>query len=274
MEYSRTALFSDLDGTLFNSAGEVSLEDREAIRLYVENGGMFAISTGRQPDNALRHLPGVSVNAPSVVLNGAAVYDFRAGEYSFVRTLEPGVRDVLRASMEEIPGLDLQVYTRRGVFYVTPEATAQPQLLSLHLPCSFVSWDLLADEPWVKCLAYAPPEHEDALRQLLSAGEGDAYRCVPGTTDGGGRLTYFELTPPGTSKGSALEALRAHPTLEGRTFLAVGDYWNDLELLRAADISLAPENAIPEIRAVCRYVTTSNNDHAVAHIIRELIPAL
>ena len=90
----------------------------------------------------------------------------------------------------------------------------------------------------------------------------------------GGRLTYFELTPPGTSKGSALEALRAHPALEGRTFLAVGDYWNDLELLRAADISLAPENAIPEIRAVCRYVTTSNNDHAVAHIIRELIPAL
>ena len=274
MEFSRTVLFSDLDGTLFNSAGEVSAENREAIDWYIRNGGKFAVSTGREPHHARRHLPGVSINAPSVVLNGAAVFDYSTGEYSHVHTLEKGVRAVLRRALRELPGLDLQVYTRRGIFYVTPEATAQPQLLSLHLPCSFVSWESLEEERWIKCLVYAPPEHEDALRTILTAGEGDGYRCVPGTTDVGGRLTYFELMPPGISKGSALQALRSHPALAGRTFLAAGDYWNDYELLRSADIPVAPENAIPEIRALCAHITASNNDHASAHILRELIPAL
>ena len=274
MDPSRTVVFSDLDGTLFNSAGEVSPENREAIDRYVENGGKFALSTGREPRNARQHIPGVTVNAPCVVLNGAAVYDYSTGEYSCVHTLGTETRDVLRRALAEIPGMDLQVYTRRGIFYVTPEATAQPQLLSLHLPCSFVSWESLEDEPWIKCLAYAPPAFEKALGDLLAGEEGDGYRCVPGTTDVGGRLTYFELMPAGISKGSALKALRSHPALEGRTFFAAGDYWNDYELLLAADIPVAPENAVPEIRALCRYVTASNNDHAIAHLLQELIPSL
>ena len=275
MELSKTVLFSDLDGTLFDSRGNIAPEDREAIRWYTDNGGLFAVSTGRQPQNALRHLPGIVLNAPCVVLNGAAIYDFDREEYSHVHTLQGDtVRRLLRRAMAEIPGLDLQVYTRGGIFYVTPEETAQPQLLGLHRPCSFVQWADLEADPWIKCLVYAPPEHEKALGELLSSGEGDGYRCVPGTTDVGGRLTYFELMPPGISKGSALDALRSHPALAGRTFFAVGDYWNDYELLRAADVPVAPENAIPEIRELCRYVTASNNDHAVAHILRELIPGL
>ena len=274
MELCRTVLFSDLDGTLFNSAGEVSPENREAIDWYTRNGGKFAISTGREARNAQIRLPGIPINAPSVVLNGAAVYDYDSGEYSHIHTLKSAVRAVLHRALGSIPGLDVQVYTRGGIFYVTPEAAAQPQLLSLHRPCRFVSWESLENEPWIKCLVYAPPEGEKALGELLTANEGDAYRCVPGTTDVGGRLTYFELMPPGVSKATALGALRAHPALEGRTFLAVGDYWNDYELLRAADIPVAPANAIPEILSIATHTVPSNNDHAIAHILRELIPAL
>ena len=56
MDPSRTVVFSDLDGTLFNSTGEVSPENREAIDRYVENGGKFALSTGREPRNARQQI--------------------------------------------------------------------------------------------------------------------------------------------------------------------------------------------------------------------------
>ena len=53
MRYDQTVLFSDLDGTLFNSRGEISAENRAAIEEYKAAGGRLAITTGRAPDNAM-----------------------------------------------------------------------------------------------------------------------------------------------------------------------------------------------------------------------------
>ena len=76
MRYDQAAILTDLDGTLFNSQGDVSQADRAAIREFIAGGGLFAVATGREPRNARRHLPDVPLNGPSVCLNGAAIYDF------------------------------------------------------------------------------------------------------------------------------------------------------------------------------------------------------
>ena len=47
MKCSDAALFSDLDGTLFNCRGEVSINNRNAIEDFIAHGGMFGIATGR-----------------------------------------------------------------------------------------------------------------------------------------------------------------------------------------------------------------------------------
>lgn len=271
----KTVLFSDLDGTLFDSRGTISRENREAIADYTARGGLFAVSTGREPANALQYLKGVAINAPSVVLNGAAVYDFAAGAYTHMKTLNRALLDpLLRRLMAEVPGLDLQVYTPAGIVYCTPEERAQPQLKSLHQPCRFAALDALEGQPFIKSLLYAPPEHDGLLAEMLHAAEGNGFHCVPGTTDIGGKLTYYELMPPGVSKGAALHTLRAHPALAGRILLAAGDYWNDYELLREADIPIAPENAIPEIKALCSHCAVSNNNHAIRDVLKNILPTL
>ncbi len=273
MKPSETVLFTDMDGTLLNSDSAVAREDREATAEYIRQGGRFGISTGRHHQNALRFLPGLEINAPSVIINGAAVYDFTLGRSFHTRYLRRETGDpALRKALETIPGVDLMVYTDDGIFYVTPREQAEPRLLELHQPCSFVSWDDLDPLPWIKCLVYAPPEHLEELSSLLSFQEGSGCALLPGSD--GGRLRYCEVMPEGVSKGSALESLRSHPDLAGRTFFAMGDYWNDYELLTAADVPIAPANAIPEIRALARYVTVSNDEHAVARVLTELIPSL
>ena len=274
MDYKDTVLFSDLDATLFNSRGEVSPENLAAIRRYMELGGKFAISTGRQPDNAMWYLREVFTNAPSVVLNGSATYDFSTGEYANCVFL-PGEKlwTYLNRMLAELPGMDIQLYSMDGIRYITPRQHAQPQMLELHNPCRFVSPGEMAGKEIFKCLLYAPPALERGLLDVIRPGDGDAFRIVPGTTDVGGKITYYELLPLGVSKSTAIDALRGDPALRGRTFLAAGDYWNDYEMLQAVDIAVAPENAIDEIKAVCQYVTVSNNDHAIAHIIDELIPS-
>lgn len=76
MDYSKVALFTDLDGTLFNSRTQVSERNREAIRRFCDQGGSFGISTGRGPINAKEMLPDVALNGWSVVLNGAEAYNY------------------------------------------------------------------------------------------------------------------------------------------------------------------------------------------------------
>ena len=275
MRYNETVLFSDLDGTLFNSQGEISAVNREAIEEYKAKGGRFAISTGREPNNAMTYLKEDFSNAPSVVINGSAVYDFGTGEYLSTESIpRAGIDGVIARVMREFPGCDVQLYTRKGIVYITQESSANRAFLSLHVPCSFSSPEAQAGEKVFKCMFFAPEEIKEEVRAALGAGDGKDYRVVPGTTDVGGVLTYYELLPLNASKGTALNWLRSYPDLSGRTFIAAGDYWNDYEMLLAADVAVAPSNADEGIKKICRYVTASNNDHAVAHIIREIIPGL
>lgn len=275
MRADQTILFSDLDGTLFNTRGEVSPANRAAVERYIAAGGKFALSTGRAPKNLLRLIGGLPTNAPSVVLNGAAVCDLRTMEYAYALHLDAArVDPALRRALDAFPGLDLQLYTEDGIIYATPEETADPKYLAIHQPVQFIPYAEMAGKLVIKALLLPPPEDYDALGPLLREYAADNYELTPGTVVLDVAYRYYELMPPGVSKGSALRELRAHPELAGRTILAVGDYWNDYELLCAADVPICPANAIDEIKAVCRFVTASNDDHAIAHIIDEIIPAL
>ena len=64
------------------------------------------------------------------------------------------------------------------------------------------------------------------------------------------------------------------PELRGKTFIAIGDYTNDIELLQNADVAVAVGNALPTVKAVADHVICTNDEHAIACLIRELIPRL
>lgn len=276
MRADETVLYSDLDGTLFNSRTEVSPENRAAIERYVLSGGRFALSTGRAPFNSLRFTGALPINAPSVVYNGAGVYDFAAGEYTFCDHLDRAVLDPLFIRLAtEFPEIDIQLYTEREITSVTPEANAQPDLLRLHAPVRFTSPAAPEGLGLVKALAWVPPARYAALETRLRECAPGRYLLIPGTVPGAAApVRFFELLPPGATKGAALRRLRVHPALAGRTLVAAGDYLNDLEMLLEADVAVCPANAAEEVKAVCRFVTVRNDDHAIARIIDDIIPAL
>lgn len=276
MRADETVLYSDLDGTLFNSRTELSPENRAAIERYAAAGGRFALSTGRAPFNSVRFTGALPINAPSVVYNGAGVYDFAAGEYIFCDHLDRAALDPLLMKLAAVfPEIDIQIYTEREITSITPEANSQPDLLRLHAPVRFTSLAALEGLGLVKALAWVPPSLLPVLEARLHEWARGCCRLIPGTVPGtAAPVHFFELLPPDATKGAALRRLRAHPSLAGRTLIAAGDYLNDLEMLREADVPVCPANAAGEVKAVCRYVTAGNDAHALAHIIDEIIPAL
>lgn len=277
MRFDQTVVLTDLDGTLFNSSGDASAEDRAAIRDYVDAGGLFGVATGREPHNVRLCLPELPLNAPSIVLNGAAVYDFAAQRYLHTILLDrEAARDVLRRCGELALPLDVQIYTPDGIFYATPLERADPDFLRIHQPTSFLPPERLLEKDWFKIvLLEREPGALAPMRDYLKrAGLERRLNLVEGTTDVVKVGLYQELLPRGVTKGSGVAALRSLPRCAGRRLFAAGDYWNDLELLRAVDVPCAPDNAIDEVKAVCAHVLPSHNDSPIATLIRSVIPRL
>ena len=275
MQHSRTAVLTDLDGTLFNSQGLVSNEDRAAIAEYIAQGGLFGVATGREPGNARVHLPELPMNAPSIVLNGAAVYDFERKRYlNYVLLDQEAALQVIRHCKSLALPLDIQVYTTEGIFYATPLETADPGFLRIHQPTSYLELTELQEKAWMKVVLLE--REKDALREMVSflkeSGLERQISIVEGTTDVVKIGKYQELLPAGINKGSGVELVRSLPDYTGRTIFAVGDYWNDMELLQAADVACAPSNAIDEVKAISQAILPSHNESAIAWLIREVIP--
>lgn len=277
MRYDQAVILTDLDGTLFRTDGKISPKDIAAVSLFIAEGGYFGLGTGREPHNALLHLPGVPLNGPSIVLNGAAVYDFAAGRYLDCVPIDmEAAIDVEQHIQAQNMPLDQQIYTTDGIFYASPLEDANPGFLRIHQPTSFLPLEKLKEKTWIKIVLLE--READALlpvhAYMKEKGYDKRLAVIEGTTDVVKIGKYQELLPEGVNKGTAVPLLKQLPQYTGRTVFAVGDYWNDYEMLQAADIGCAPENAIDEVKAVSRFVLPSHNDSPIAYLIREVIPNL
>ena len=80
----------------------------------------------------------------------------------------------------------------------------------------------------------------------------------------------MELLAKSSTKGECLKRIRKHINCEITKTVCVGDYENDISMLKAADLSFAVGNAIPEVKTAADRVTVSNNESALAKIIKML----
>ncbi|TDE70515.1 HAD-IIB family hydrolase, partial [Streptococcus vicugnae] len=81
----------------------------------------------------------------------------------------------------------------------------------------------------------------------------------------------FEAMPKGYTKATALKALSEKLGFSPSEVMALGDAANDLEMLEFADHSVAMGNATDEVKAICRYETTTNDQAGVAQAIYDYV---
>ncbi len=276
MLYRDTAIFSDLDGTLFNSDSVISHENLAAIRAYTEGGGLFAIATGRSFPNAVWYMKNFVPNAPSIVYNGSGVFDPETRRYLYqVEIDREAVLAVLLWCRDNLPEMETQVYGEQMTYYVTPRETATPELVEQLMPCEFRTVEQVRNIPWFKTLHYGEPDKTQALLKYLNESKlSERVEIVRAITGVPPYHEHIELLPKNVTKGTALDACRSIPCFHSRRLIAVGDYRNDRELLEASDDAFCPSNATDEIKAICERVLVSNDEHAIASLIFDVIPSL
>jgi Cof subfamily protein (haloacid dehalogenase superfamily) len=82
---------------------------------------------------------------------------------------------------------------------------------------------------------------------------------------------YLEFLHPEATKAAGIDAVARHLGISSEEVMAIGDSWNDLEMLEYAGIAVVMGNAREAIKDKADYVTRSNEDHGVAEALEKLL---
>lgn len=266
IEINKIILLSDMDGTLLDSKSVASEKNKEAIKKFVELGGNFGIATGRGHNNAIGFLDGVMINTPSIVYNGSMLYDFEKSAYSEMETLPAEeLIESIQWLLNSFKGVMVQIYGAEMSYIVSPRESADEEILIHHQPATFTSLDQIMNEEWVKILISG--NHDDLMgleKHLEESHLKDKVRWVFSSD------IFLEVLPMDVSKGKMLHELRKHYSADHKV-IAIGDFYNDVEMLQEADCGIATFNAPDAIKNISDRVTVSNDDSAVAEVIEDIL---
>ena len=175
-KFDGVLIASDFDNTMVYTEGAlrsggpvpaISRENRDAIEYFMAQGGTFSVATGRALPSFASVMDGVPMNGPTVLFNGAAIYDFPAGRYLRTAFLPECIRDHVRQLSQLMPGLTYEIYhDDNSIHVVNPNEITARHLHLTHTPSQQIASLDQAPSPISKLLFEEEPQR---LRQLEEA---------------------------------------------------------------------------------------------------------
>jgi len=256
---------ADLDGTARSRRLGITPGVRRAIADARARGVRVCVATGRMWQSAAPWVRSLGVDAPAILYNGGRVFDFNGGRILYERRLAAeSTRQalaVIRRDPEVQPHLFLndRVYVERR--HPMTEAYAEDDGLEYEVVTAFEP--LLTGDPH-KILVLGTPGRLKALSRAARQG-GLAARAVQSEP------TKLEFLPPGISKGTALRAMLEALGVEPGEVIAVGDNWNDLEMIEAAGLGVAMADAPEGVRARADHVCATADEEGFRHVLERFV---
>lgn len=274
----KTLYVSDLDGTLLQPGAFVSEASAEMLNRVIADGACFTIATARTPATVAPILKDIELRLPAIVMTGAALWDKNTREYSNVHYIDDATSHELVRIYREM-NFPTFLYTLREdhlihIYHLGQLNRLEVQFIEerrnnpfkqFHIPESGDSElpEYLGDtilfygiQPDViSCPTYARTSCVATCRAMKYY---DFY---------GPEIGIVEAFSTESTKAKAIRALAEANGIE--RIVAFGDNLNDLPMLEIADVAVAVENAIPEVKERADVIIGPNTADSVARFILE-----
>ena len=273
-KFDSIIIVSDMDGTFLGLGARVIPENIEAIEYFKENGGRFTFATGRTHHNIRKSLGDVGkvANAYGITVNGACIYDFSKNQSVHdVRIDVEKARELVRFCRENIGDVALRCSTPYG--FLTDKITG---LIKKDFDSFIAGGDFgiakeMPLEKWDnECiLKIVFRDEADVLLDLRKRLEEKFWDDFTFATSS---PRFLELNAKGCSKAVGVDYLRREYSTDEKkaTIIAVGDYENDIEMLKSADIAACPENAMGNVKSISKIKLCHHDSGAIANLIKIL----
>ena len=262
----------DIDGTIAGESNEIRETVKQAICAAQAKGIKVVVATGRMYRSALRFHQAVGSSLPLICYQGAWIQDPTTGKIlshlpvtkeKAIALLDYFEQPELRSLLSVHFYINDQLYVR--------EITAATQIYAQRSgirPIAVGNLRSVLDTEPTKILALCDDAEAIAnllsnLRQIYTPAELYLTTSV---------ATFFEAANPSVSKGAALRYLAEDVLgLQSANVMAIGDNFNDLEMISYAGIGVAMGNAPDGVKAIAQWVAPSVEEDGVAAAIEEFV---
>jgi len=258
----------DMDGTLLNSAGEISAENRQALGDFIDHSGGAVIVCSARPLVTLLKLLEQQQVLPLVRyvagFNGCQIFDTVENTLLSERLMNSmDMRDINSAvGLYKYPHhfftateliypahMPLSSYTEyeAQVFSLPLQQSTQAEIYQASDICKIT---VCGDKEAVL-------EYQQTIAKELPVG----FSCMATGEN------YIDIQPAGMDKGYAVEFIQQRLGLGSQDIIAIGDQHNDLPMFNMAGVKIAMGNAVQHLKKAATYVTSDNNQHGVAKAV-------
>ena len=263
-DFSDWLIVSDIDGTLNNKKRKTPKVNTEAIDRFVHtHGGSFTLASARGVESLAPHYKNLpDVSTPAIVLNGAGIYDFETEQMLYFNSVPEKGAEVVRSAMEKFPSLEIGVLAADMIYLVRPKMLSPVMMLLDKLTHKRVkSLAEVTDNEWGKVIFFCRPWQRKKIRRYVEELSDSTLSYIDTTA------FSFDMVNSTANKGTAVIKLAELLGVPMENTAAIGDYYNDLDMLRAVEHPACCAQAPEELHKICEYHACHCNDGAVADLI-------
>lgn len=270
-----TLYITDLDGTLLDNSAKVTAETAAIISDLTREGALVSVATARTPATVEPILADTLTAPEIVVMTGSAIWNRPDGRFSEITLLPADDVSVM-----------LDVFDRRGMHPFCYVLNADGRFLDVYHATPILTpleKVFVEDRAQLTLKGFHLGKRcPDAChgRVALFFGMGDKETIVSVADELKSRsncyVSYYkdtytadnwllEIFGPGTSKANGIRLLKQR--LGADRLVAFGDNLNDMPMLQMADLAVAVDNALPEVKNIADVVIGPNVSNSVARFI-------
>ena len=281
----------DLDGTLLNSYGEVTLENRKAIQYALEKNVELVLASGRDPKTIEKLSLELGIKNYLISGNGASIYDIKEQKNIYENFIDKE-KALKVAQICKENSIFFNVYTTNGIITESLDYNVkvfnnennnkpndkktnievvkdiynyieenEPQILKIIIcdNSKIIFNNIMEKLKDVKNIEILNVEHMS--RKILRIG----------TEEVGVEYFYTEITNENANKWSAIEYLIKLLKITKDETICIGDNINDYEMVKNSGLGIAMKNSALEKEKIAKYITEDNNSNGVGNAIFKYI---
>ncbi len=261
---------SDIDGTLNNKMRRLPKRNYDAIKKFTELGGNFTLASGRLQSSLERNYNRITPNQPAIILNGAGIYDFNKREMIWRNTIGEQGRNFVRYIYNEFDeifkSVDIGVYFDDYVYVVKSGLLAKGTMHIDKAKHEYVNTvDEVPDEGWMKVIFWSNPVVIKKLKKIVENMPNPNANFMLSSD------WTLEMLQADTHKGVGIMKLADMLGIEKSHVAAIGDYYNDWDMLKTVGLPACAGQAPSSIHKICKFEACHCNHGCVADLLEYIM---
>ena len=212
----------------------ISKKDIEAIKYFKKEGGIFTVATGRTVNRTYFLNEFITLDLPAIFANGAMIATLSDKKQLWVEKTDKCIKEIILDFYNKNPDICIVISSDNKDYIYNIDKLKN---FIYTLDGFNVTFGKISDitTPFIKTAIVS----QNPLLDILNEEYKEYLDRIYFTKSG---ANFYEIVSKNVSKGNALKKLKTLTNISFKKIIAIGDNYNDIELIENADIGVAVEN--------------------------------